>query len=178
MATRKRDRIGALIIAILFFAFASSFTVLVIYQMATTHNNDQSANQTAQNQQQAQSLAGTQLSGFTPVGSVDKLKITDTKAGSGQAVKAGDTVTVNYTGAVASTGTIFQSTQDTGQPATLQLDQVIEGWKDGIPGMKVGGTRRLLIPASKAYGANPPQGSGIPKNAPLVFDIQLVKIGG
>jgi FKBP-type peptidyl-prolyl cis-trans isomerase FkpA len=43
--------------------------------------------------------------------------------------------------------------------------------------MKVGGTRRLVIPADQAYGANPPQGSGIPANAPLVFDIELVKIG-
>src|SRR5215467_2362111 len=101
MATRKRDRIAALIIAILFFAFASSFTVLVIYQMATTNNNNQSADQTTQNQQQAKSLAGTQLSGFTPVSTVGQLKETDTKVGTGPAVKASDTVTVNYTGAVA-----------------------------------------------------------------------------
>lgn len=175
MATRKRDRIGALIIAILFFVFASSFTVLVIYEMVTTKNNE-SAN-SPQSQQQAKSLAGTQLSGFTPVSKVDKLQITDTKKGSGKEAKAGDTVTVNYTGAVASTGTIFQSTQDTGQPATLSLQQVLKGWQDGIPGMKEGGTRRLVIPASEAYGGNPPQGSGIPKDAALVFDVELVKVG-
>jgi FKBP-type peptidyl-prolyl cis-trans isomerase len=104
------------------------------------------------------------------------LKITDSKVGTGAAVKAGATVVVDYTGAVAATGTIFQSSLDTGQPATLSLNGVIEGWKLGIVGMKVGGVRRLLIPADEAYGANPPAGSGIPANAPLVFDITLHSI--
>jgi FKBP-type peptidyl-prolyl cis-trans isomerase len=57
------------------------------------------------------------------------------------------------------------------------LNQVIPGWTEGIPGMKVGGKRRLLIPAAQAYGANPPSGSNIPANADLVFDITLYKIG-
>lgn len=117
------------------------------------------------------------MQNFTPVSSVDKLQSTDTKVGSGQEAKAGDTVTVLYTGAVASTGIIFQSTQDSGQPATFGLDQVITGWKDGIPGMKVGGERRLLIPAAQAYGPNPPQVSNIPPNADLVFDVTLLSIG-
>lgn len=114
---------------------------------------------------------------FTPVSHVDKLQTTDTKPGTGQEAKAGDTVTVLYTGAVAATGIVFQSTQDTGQPVSFSLDQVITGWKDGIPGMKVGGERRLLIPAAEAYGANPPAGSSIPPNADLVFDVTLLKIG-
>lgn len=171
--TRKRDRIIALAVAIFFFGLASSLGILVIYQVVTT-KHDQNSSQTSTT---SKTLAGTQLAGFTPVSSVDKLQITDTKVGTGAAAKAGDTVTVNYTGAVASTGIIFQSTQDTGQPVPLSLSNVIKGWQDGIPGMKVGGTRRLLIPADQAYGANPPQGSGIPANAPLVFDIELVKIG-
>ena len=173
--TRKRDRIIALAVAIFFFGLASSLGILVIYQVVTTKHNNDSSSQTSTTKQ---TLAGTQLTGFTPVSKVDKLQITDTKVGSGAAAKAGDTVTVNYTGAVASTGIIFQSTKDTGQAVPLSLNSVIQGWKDGIPGMKVGGTRRLLIPADQAYGANPPQGSGIPANAPLVFDIELVKIGG
>jgi FKBP-type peptidyl-prolyl cis-trans isomerase len=77
---------------------------------------------------------------------------------------------------VASTGTIFQSSLDTGQPVTFALNQVIKGWSEGVPGMKEGGVRRLLIPADKAYGANPPQGSNIPPNADLVFDITLVSV--
>jgi FKBP-type peptidyl-prolyl cis-trans isomerase len=122
-------------------------------------------------------LQGTKLANFTPVSSVSQLEAADTSPGTGAIVKAGDTVTVDYTGAVASTGIIFQSSKDSGQPVTFPLNQVIAGWSQGIPGMKVGGTRRLLIPANLAYGANPPAGSGIPANADLVFDVTLHSIG-
>ncbi|HEY1835574.1 MAG TPA: FKBP-type peptidyl-prolyl cis-trans isomerase [Candidatus Saccharimonadales bacterium] len=174
--TRKRDRIIALVIAILFFGFASALTIIIIVQAVISHNNSKSTNTSSSTNSQAQSLTGTQLSGFTPVSSVPSLKITDAKVGTGTAAKASDTVTVDYTGAIASTGIIFQSTQGS-QPVSLSLSQVIKGWQLGIPGMKVGGTRQLLIPANEAYGANPPSGSGIPANAPLVFDITLDKIG-
>ncbi|HSX34716.1 MAG TPA: FKBP-type peptidyl-prolyl cis-trans isomerase [Candidatus Saccharimonadales bacterium] len=120
-------------------------------------------------------LEGTKLEGFTPVASVDKLQITDTKPGEGTEVKAGDTVTVDYTGALAATGVIFQSSLDSGQTATFKLDEVIKGWTDGLPGMKVGGVRRLVIPAEQAYGAS--SRSGIPANSDLVFDITLHSIG-
>ena len=122
-------------------------------------------------------LQGTKLSDFKTVETVYKLKKIDTVVGTGAEVKPGDTVTAHYTGAVAATGLIFQSSHDTGQPVAFPLGQVIKGWTDGVPGMKVGGTRRLIIPADQAYGATPPEGSGIPPNAPLVFDIELVKIG-
>lgn len=174
--TRKRDRVIALAIAILFFGFASALTIAIIVQAIISHNNSKPASTPSSTNSQAQSLTGTQLSGFTPVAQVPSLKITDTKVGTGAAAKASDTVTVGYTGAVASTGIIFQSTQGS-QPVSLNLSQVIKGWQLGIPGMKIGGTRQLLIPASEAYGATPPSGSGIPANAPLVFDITLDKIG-
>jgi FKBP-type peptidyl-prolyl cis-trans isomerase len=117
------------------------------------------------------------LSNFTPVAQVSTLEKIDTVVGTGKEVKAGDTVSVHYTGAVAATGVIFQSSKDFGtEPVTFPLSGVIKGWTDGIPGMKVGGTRRLVIPAAEAYGANPPSGSGIPANADLVFDVELVAI--
>jgi FKBP-type peptidyl-prolyl cis-trans isomerase len=117
------------------------------------------------------------LSNFTPVTKVSKLEKIDTVVGKGEEVKAGATVSVQYTGAVAATGVIFQSSKDFGtDPVTFPLGNVIKGWTDGIPGMKVGGTRRLIIPAEMAYGANPPGGSGIPANADLVFDVELVAI--
>lgn len=171
---KKRDRAIALAMAILFFAFASSLTIVIIWQAVASHKKT-SAQSTAPTAT-AQSAVGTQMSNFTPVGSVSTLQSTDVKAGSGATAKPGDTVTVDYTGAVASTGVIFQTTKGN-QPVSLSLSQVIKGWQDGIPGMKVGGTRRLLIPADQAYGANPPQGSGIPANAPLVFDVTLDKVG-
>ncbi len=122
-------------------------------------------------------LQGTKLADFTPGTPITALQEQDTTPGTGAEVKAGDTVTVDYTGAVAATGVIFQSSKDSGQPVSFPLSGVIAGWSQGIPGMKVGGTRRLLIPASLAYGSNPPSGSGIPANADLVFDVTLHKIG-
>ena len=106
-----------------------------------------------------------------------KLQIIDTKVGTGAVAKSSSTVSVLYTGAIASTGIIFQSSLDNGpSPVTFPLNQVIQGWQQGIPGMKVGGVRQLLIPASLAYGANPPSGSNIPANADLVFNITLLNV--
>jgi FKBP-type peptidyl-prolyl cis-trans isomerase len=117
------------------------------------------------------------LSNFNPVSKISKLEKIDLVAGNGEEVKEGATVSVHYTGAVAATGVIFQSSKDFGiKPVTFSLGGVIKGWTNGIPGMKIGGTRRLLIPADQAYGANPPAGSGIPANADLVFDVELVGI--
>lgn len=117
------------------------------------------------------------LSNFTPVSHVDTLQKVDLVIGTGAEVKPDATVSVHYTGAVAATGAIFQSSKDFGtDPITFPLKGVIKGWTDGIPGMKVGGTRRLVIPAAEAYGATPPSGSGIPANADLVFDVELVAV--
>lgn len=117
------------------------------------------------------------LSNFKPVTKVPSLEKIDTIVGTGEEVKPGATVSVHYTGAVAATGEVFQSSKDFGTtPITFPLSGVIKGWTDGIPGMKIGGTRRLVIPAAEAYGANPPQGSGIPANADLVFDVELIAI--
>ncbi len=140
-----------------------------------THPSNQDKNN-MNNQQNSKKLAGTQMQNFTPVAKVDALQKIDLKEGSGKEAMANSTVTAHYTGAVAATGIIFQSSYDTGQPVPFSLNQVIKGWSEGVPGMKVGGTRRLLIPAAQAYGANPPAGAGIPPNADLVFDITLVNV--
>lgn len=121
-------------------------------------------------------LQGKPLANFTPVSTISDLQTIDLTPGTGAEVKASDSVQVDYTGAVAATGVVFQSSKDSGQPVTFPLNGVIAGWTQGIPGMKEGGTRRLLIPAKLAYGANPPAGSGIPANADLVFDVTLHKI--
>ncbi len=120
-------------------------------------------------------LAGTKLADFTPVLSVDKLDIIDLQVGTGKEAAASSTVTAHYTGALAKDGTIFESSKDSGQPATFPLGQVIKGWQQGVPGMKEGGKRRLIIPASLAYGAtgSPPK---IGPNEPLVFDIELISV--
>ena len=181
MATKPHERAFALVGALLFLATAVATAVIVVWQAQQDKKNQQAAqdvqSQIEQQTQKEGKLEGTQLADFTPVTTVDSLQKIDVKEGTGEEVKPGDTVTVHYTGAVAGTGIIFQSSKDTGQPVSFPLSSVIKGWTDGVPGMKVGGTRRLIIPADQAYGANPPAGSGIPANAPLVFDIELVKIG-
>src|SRR6266568_767279 len=179
---RTRERIFALTGAALFLTTSLGLSIAVLWQMFHDHsqnstNSSQTVNQNANTGKTTQRLAGTKLQNFTPVAHVAGLQATDTKAGTGQPATASNTVTVDYTGAVAATGIVFQSSYDSGQPATFALNQVIQGWTQGIPGMKVGGTRRLLIPAALAYGANPPNGSGIPANADLVFDVTLKAIG-
>lgn len=174
---RKRDRAFAGFFAALFLLTSSALTIGIIYQAVQDHKTKPaSASQKETPVDTAGKLQGTKLANFTPVSSIPELQTVDSTPGTGTAVTASDKVTVDYTGAVAGTGVIFQSSKDTGQPVTFPLNQVIPGWTQGIPGMKEGGTRRLLIPAKLAYGANPPAGSGIPANADLVFDVTLHKI--
>lgn len=117
-------------------------------------------------------LQGNPLANFTPIPSIPELRFEDVEQGTGEEVQKGDTLTVDYTGALASTGVVFESSKDSGQRATFPLGQVIQGWQEGIPGMKVGGTRRLFIPAEQAYGASSPS-AGIPSNSDLVFDVTV-----
>jgi FKBP-type peptidyl-prolyl cis-trans isomerase FkpA len=180
---RKRERAFALFGAVLFLVTSSALAVAVIFTLiqqnkkpddgATSTPADSSNNSEVSVNDEPKVLQGTKLADFTPTNSIPQLQVIDIVPGNGEAVQAGDNVTVDYTGAVASTGIIFQSSKDSGQQVSFGLNQVIKGWTDGIPGMKVGGTRRLLIPAAMAYGANPPGGSGIPANADLVFDVTL-----
>lgn len=119
---------------------------------------------------------GTKLHNFEPrEDSVKELEIIDVEVGTGEQVNAGATITAHYTGALVKNGIIFQSSHDFGDAITFGLDQVIKGWTLGVPGMKIGGTRRLIIPAEQAYGASSPA-PNIPANSDLVFDIDLVAI--
>jgi FKBP-type peptidyl-prolyl cis-trans isomerase len=123
-----------------------------------------------------QKLEGTQLTNFTPVDSVTELQVIDIVEGTGPVVPEDATITAHYTGARCKDGVIFQSSHDFGaQGITFPLSGVIEGWTKGVPGMKVGGTRRLIIPAAMAYGSQSPS-ANIPPNSDLVFDIELVSI--
>jgi peptidylprolyl isomerase len=77
----------------------------------------------------------------------------DLKEGTGAVVAPTSTLTVNYIGVSCSTGKIFDSSYSRGKPANFPLANVIKGWQDGLPGMKVGGQRLLGIPAAEAYGS-------------------------
>lgn len=178
---RKRDRVFALVVALAFLVTTVGVGVGVVYQIIQDGREDGSANELQLDQagvgDKANNEERKKMDNFTPIAKVDSLQIIDQQEGTGEVVKPGDKVTVDYTGAIAATGEVFQSSKDMGEPISFSLDGVIAGWTEGMPGMKVGGKRRLLIPADKAYGANPPAGSGIPANADLVFDIELHKIG-
>jgi FKBP-type peptidyl-prolyl cis-trans isomerase len=100
------------------------------------------------------------------------LEVWDVKAGDGDAVKPGATVTVHYTGWLTN-GKEFDSSFG-GDPITFPLKDVIKGWQEGIPGMKPGGVRRLKIPSELGYGARG-AGADIPPNSTLVFEVRLVK---
>ena len=105
------------------------------------------------------------------------LIIDDLVAGDGAAAAAGQSVTVHYTGWLTN-GTKFDSSKDRNEPFVFPLDggRVIKGWDEGVQGMKVGGKRKLTIPAALGYGA---RGAGgvIPPNATLVFEVELLKVG-
>lgn len=120
-------------------------------------------------------LEGTKLANFTPLANVDDLQIINIAEGTGAPVQPGATISAHYTGALAKDGIIFQSSHDFGDAITFGLNQVIAGWTKGVPGMKVGGVRRLVIPAAQAYGSQSPA-PNIPANSDLVFDIELVAI--
>ena len=101
-----------------------------------------------------------------------ELEIEDAVVGEGEeAVKTGATVVADYVGMLALDGTVF----DSGQAISFSLNNVIVGWQEGLVGMKVGGVRYLIIPASQAYGASG-SGASIPPNADLIFRVQLVGI--
>lgn len=104
------------------------------------------------------------------------LEVENIVMGTGEKAKVGDLVTVNYTGWLED-GTKFDSSLDRGQPFEFTLGQgrVIKGWDAGVKGMRVGGTRKLIIPPDLAYGeqGSPPK---IPANATLVFEVELLAV--
>lgn len=103
-----------------------------------------------------------------------KLVTEDIIVGTGAEAVATSTLTVHYTLMAWSTGKIVESSWSGGQPATFPLAQVIAGWQQGMPGMKVGGRRLLVIPADLGYG---PQGAGpIGPNETLIFVVDVLAV--
>lgn len=101
----------------------------------------------------------------------------DVSVGSGVEAKDGDKVWVHYTGKLAKNGKQFDSSVGKDPfPFTIGKSEVIKGWDQGVPGMKVGGKRKLTIPSKLGYGAAgfPPD---IPPNATLMFDVELLSVG-
>jgi FKBP-type peptidyl-prolyl cis-trans isomerase len=182
----KREHVHRFIwgfMAVLFVVTALGVGIYAFWVNTHDSNNKQSSDfiscpikpVTAKQQKKDGKLQGAKLAGFTPVKHIDFVKCQDLKVGTGATATANSTVTATYTGALASTGVIFQSSEDSGTPFTAALNSgVIAGWSAGVPGMKAGGTRRLFIPAQYAYGSQ--SVAGIPPNSDLVFDITLLAV--
>ncbi|HZJ18025.1 MAG TPA: FKBP-type peptidyl-prolyl cis-trans isomerase [Patescibacteria group bacterium] len=105
------------------------------------------------------------------------LMIGDIREGTGGEVETGNTIVVNYTGALEN-GTKFDSSYDRGQPFEVKIGEgsVIKGWDLGLIGMKEGGIRRLVIPSDLGYGQQGAGNGAIPPNATLIFDVEVIKI--
>jgi FKBP-type peptidyl-prolyl cis-trans isomerase len=127
---------------------------------------------------QAQDVIDNSTLQITPIdtANMQDLKIEDIQVGTGREVKSGDTVVMNYIGTLED-GTKFDSSYDRNQPFTTQIGvgQVIQGWDKGVPGMKIGGKRKLTIPYTMAYGERGIPGA-IPPKSTLIFDVELLDI--
>ncbi len=108
-------------------------------------------------------------------GNLNKLVIDDVKIGTGEPVKEGDTVVVNYIGTLQN-GQEFDNSKKRGEPFSFKVGagMVIKGWEEGLIGMKVGGNRILVIPSEMGYGEKTM--GPIPANSTLVFAIELLEI--
>jgi FKBP-type peptidyl-prolyl cis-trans isomerase len=111
-----------------------------------------------------------------PGARVDQLVIRDVTVGDGEEIQAGDTAIVDYYGALYSNGRKFDASWDRREPLEIRIDQggVIAGWWQGIPGMRVGGRRTLVIPPALGYGRQAQ--AAIPANSTLFFTVDLLGI--
>ncbi len=159
---------AAIGVIILFFGARFMMTGGTVESAVSDTITKSATNQSAQ--------SATTLTNTMDQSTAGQLKITDVKVGTGATAKAGDTISVLYTGKFED-GTVFDaSSKHGGQPIqfTLGAGQVIKGWDMGFDGMKVGGKRNLVIPSDLGYGAN--DYGPIPGGSTLIFDIELVGI--
>lgn len=198
MASSNGQRVAAFLLAAIFLVTTIGATAYVVVQI----NNDDSGlvNETSEEraiaealdaQRQADAAADEASDGQQPCGeatyeaveprpipttttsgAVDQLETVDVQEGDGEEVQPGDCVAALYYGTLAVDGTMFDGNYESGQPIEFPLTGVIQGWTDGIPGMKVGGVRRLVIPADQAYGEQ--ERSGIPANSDLIFEVEII----
>jgi FKBP-type peptidyl-prolyl cis-trans isomerase FkpA len=156
-------------------AIVMTVGTLGAYFLIILQNNDTTKQSQASQQQPEQKLP-VDPTAYKVEDKVNELQKTDLTVGNGDELKVGDKIRVHYKGTLATTGQKFDSSYDRGEPADLTLDEnsLIKGWVEGLPGMKVGGKRRLVIPASLGYGAQ--ASGGIPANSDLVFEVELLAI--
>lgn len=185
---KLHQRIISLVIAALFLVTGSALAIFVIYDMV--HSRNQDATSSANKTDAATDTNGCDIS--TPVTGIETLQapeiyktsepvtgsvqVTQISAGDGAEAKSGDCLVMKYYGTLAKDGTMFDEnfSKDQALQFSLGAGQVIKGWDEGLVGMKVGETRRIVIPADLGYGAQ--EAGSIPANSDLVFVVKLEKI--
>jgi len=175
MAANNSQRVAAFLLALMFLLTTVGAAGYVIYQLrnedAGIITDTQITPASSETENQVPDETTQTIDNFDGPVEVAELRFEDEVIGDGAEVQPGATVTIHYTGALAADGSIFDSSVG-GEPATFPLDNLIPGWQEGIPGMKVGGKRRLFIPAAQGYG-EAGSGASIPPNSDLIFDIEL-----
>ncbi len=158
--------VGVVIVAII---------VVILAGSKNTAPNAAPANQNSQNNQTNQSQTTMETKTLP-----DGLQITDEVVGTGTEAVAGDMVTVNYVGTLTD-GKVFDASANHGNQGFSFVvganpPQVIEGWNEGIIGMKIGGKRKLVIPPSLGYGSQDVGNGLIPPNSTLIFEVELLSV--
>jgi FKBP-type peptidyl-prolyl cis-trans isomerase len=184
MANTNGQRVAAFLLALLFLLTTVGAAGYVLYELNTESGlvvGDTTETATQQTQETADGCGSAELPTAEPrpiptvttaTVPVKELETIDVIVGDGEEVATGACVAALYYGTLATTGEKFDGNYETGAPIEFSLDGVIPGWTLGIPGMKVGGVRRLVIPAELAYGS---QGTGsIPPNSDLIFEVQIL----
>lgn len=177
-----QQRIFAMSGAILFFLTSIGLTVVVVFTMIqdskkpkTDPAADLQANACQAPEGQIETLEAPEP--FVSPDKVTELGVTDVVEANGQAAKAGDCLVMKYYGTLAANGELFDEnfTQPNAFAFELGKGSVIQGWDQGLVGMKVGATRQLVIPAELGYGEQA-MGEKIPANSDLVFVVKLLEI--
>lgn len=176
---KVRERVLAWVSVLVVLIGVGALSAASIIQQVITDHQTAAVSQAATANTCTDSQTETTLSApaaYTVSGRVSDLQSTDISVGSGATAQDGNCLVVKYYGTLASSGTVFDETytKPTAFAFTLGQGQVIPGWDKGVLGMKVGGERRLVIPASLAYG-NQAAGS-IPADSDLVFYVKLLRI--
>lgn len=161
------ERVGIIVIMVIFLAGSLGLYLYVVFQNNNTTTTNDSATTTPS------ASAEPVNKSYIVSGPINSLQTTDITPGTGATVQKGATIMTTYVGALASTGQIFDQSQT---PVQFSLNSVIQGWAQGIPGMKVGGTRKLVIPASLGYGSTGTSDGSIPPNANLVFTVTVTSV--
>ncbi len=178
------QRIFAITMAAVFALTTVAFAGFVIYDISQSRKNQPAVEAQAGAEAKQAACSDTSARETLPVpepyiapSAVATLESTDLEAGDGAEAKTGDCLVMKYYGSLASNGTMFDENFTKPTAFAFQLGQgmVIEGWDKGLVGMKVGATRRLVIPAAQAYG-DQARGEQIPANSDLVFVVKLLEI--